>query len=56
MDVLLHWLQGDKKKFGGVIGYSLPDRIGSCAWDIAVEERHITESLKWLSVHLKASL
>lgn len=56
MDVLLHWLQGDKKKFGGVIGYSLPDRIGSCAWDIAVEEPYITESLKWLSVHLKASL
>lgn len=53
-EALGHWLQGDKKKSKGIIGYSLPDRIGSCAWDIKVEEQYIEESLNWLSVHLKA--
>ncbi len=55
MDVLQHWLQGDKKKSKGILGYSLPDSIGSCQWDIQVEASHVEDSLNWLSTHLKAS-
>ncbi len=55
LDALQHWLQGDKKKVKGIVGYSLPDRIGSCTWDIKVEEKYMAESLNWLSIHLKAS-
>jgi 3-dehydroquinate synthase len=55
LEALQHWLQSDKKKSNGIIGYSLPDRIGFCARDIKVPEHYIEESLNWLSAHLKAS-
>lgn len=49
IDVLRPWLLGDKKKSGGHIGYSLPDGIGKCRWDIKVEEVHVMESLDWVN-------
>jgi 3-dehydroquinate synthase len=49
IDALRPWLMGDKKKTGGSVGYSLPDRIGSCGWDIKVEEKLVRESLDWVN-------
>jgi len=39
----------DKKKQHGNIGYSLPDRIGSCGWDIPVENKALELSYLWLT-------
>lgn len=47
------WLLGDKKKSKGVTRYSLPDQIGSCSWDIIVEDRLVAESLDWLSTQVR---
>lgn len=49
IDALRPWLQGDKKKSGGSVGYSLPGLIGSCRWDIKVEEKLVRESLEWVN-------
>ncbi|MDZ4748983.1 MAG: 3-dehydroquinate synthase family protein [Saprospiraceae bacterium] len=49
MDALKPWLLGDKKKTGGSVGYSLPDGIGSCRWDIKLEEKQVWESLDWVN-------
>ena len=49
IDALRPWLQGDKKKSGGSVGYSLPDSIGTCRWDIKVEETLVMESLDWVN-------
>lgn len=48
------WLLGDKKKSKGVTRYSLPDQIGSCGWDIIVEDRQVAESLDWLSTQVRS--
>ncbi|MEO6132126.1 MAG: hypothetical protein ABIQ02_09780, partial [Saprospiraceae bacterium] len=45
---ILPWIEGDKKKLKGRIGYSLPDKIGSCRWDMPVENSTIMESLDWV--------
>ncbi len=50
-----HWLLGDKKKINGRLGYSLPESIGSCRWDVMVEDRFIAESLNWLAAHLSTT-
>ena len=44
-----HWIHGDKKKVNGRTGFSLPDRIGSCGWNILAEDEAIAESLNWLA-------
>lgn len=46
---LTEWMIMDKKKSKGRIGFSLPDRIGSCGWDIPVEEKVVMESFEWLT-------
>jgi len=46
------WLQGDKKKSGGRVGFSLPDRIGSCKWDVGVDDRYVAESLIWMETQV----
>jgi len=46
---LTEWMIMDKKKSKGRIGFSLPDRIGSCGWDIPVEEKVVMESFQWLT-------
>ena len=46
---LKSWVQKDKKKSGHTVGFSLPDRIGSCGWDIPVEEHFIKESFDYLA-------
>jgi 3-dehydroquinate synthase len=48
------WLLGDKKKSKGMTRYSLPDKIGSCGWDIIVEDHQVAESLDWLNTQVKA--
>ncbi len=50
---LQYWLAGDKKKSMGRIGYSLPDRIGSCGWDIYVKENEVADSLHWLGTYAR---
>lgn len=47
-------LSRDKKTSSGLTGYSLPDRIGSCRWDVPVEDKVIIESFHWLSTHDQA--
>ncbi len=47
------WLEGDKKRSGGKVGFSLPDQIGSCQWDVHVEPHQIEHSLNWLAAHLR---
>jgi 3-dehydroquinate synthase len=51
---LAHWLSGDKKKSGGRVGYSLPERIGLCRWDMAVDQAIVEESLVWLSTQVRS--
>lgn len=46
------WIQGDKKKTNGRVGFSLPDRIGSCGWNILVEEQDLAMSLDWLATQV----
>ena len=46
---LNRWMKMDKKKSNSVIGFSLPDRIGSCGWDIPVDEEIIADSFQWLT-------
>lgn len=41
----------DKKTNSGLTGYSLPDAIGSCRWDVPVEDWVTIESFHWLSTH-----
>jgi len=48
------WLLGDKKKSRGKIGYSLPECIGSCSWDIVVEDQIVIESYEWLQAQAKS--
>ena len=48
-ETLIRWVRMDKKKKGETVGFSLPDRIGSCGWDIPVDEGLIAESLQWLT-------
>jgi 3-dehydroquinate synthase len=52
IDVLTHWIIGDKKKSDGRIGFSLPDRIGSCQWNMEVPAAVMTESLDWLATQV----
>ncbi len=47
-------LSRDKKTSSGSTGYSLPDTIGSCRWDVPVEDKVIIESFHWLSTHDQA--
>jgi 3-dehydroquinate synthase len=51
---LASWLQGDKKKPAGRVGYSLPDRIGHGLTDVAVSDDEIKHALAWLNDHLDA--
>jgi hypothetical protein len=53
MDAFRGWLAGDKKKVSGQVGYSLPDGIGSCRWNMIVEDQYLQESMNWLTTHLK---
>ena len=46
---LVNWMEHDKKNRSGQILFSLPDRIGSCGWNITVEQEVIRESYEWLS-------
>lgn len=46
------WLRGDKKKANGQVGFSLPDRIGSCGWNILVENHVIAAGLDWLATQV----
>ena len=46
---LKEWVTMDKKKKGGEVGFSLPDKIGSCGWGIPVEDQVIARSLDWLT-------
>jgi 3-dehydroquinate synthase len=48
-DELKDWIGMDKKKSGGLVGYSLPDRIGSCGWDIPVNEKVVEDSYHWFT-------
>lgn len=51
---VLPWMERDKKKTKGRIGFSLPDRIGSCQWDIPVEESTVIESFEWVRGQVKS--
>ena len=44
---LLEIMRQDKKNVAGKISFSLPDKIGSCQFDIFVEEALIKESLSY---------
>lgn len=44
----------DKKNLNDKIGFSLPDDIGSCQWNVNVPEEAIIRSLKWLSAQVIA--
>ena len=52
MEEIRPWLQGDKKKANGQVGFSLPDRIGSCSWNILVEDQVIAAGLDWLATQV----
>jgi len=48
------WIMKDKKKSGGKVGFSLPDAIGNCRWDIPVEDNTLKESFDWLHAQAKS--
>lgn len=54
VEMVLPWIEGDKKKSKGRVGFSLPDRIGSCGWDIPVEEKVIIDSFEWVRAQVKS--
>ncbi|MBK9984959.1 MAG: 3-dehydroquinate synthase [Saprospiraceae bacterium] len=54
VEMVLPWIGGDKKKSKGRVGFSLPDKIGSCGWDIPVEENAIIESFEWVRAQVKS--
>lgn len=51
MEEMRIWLAGDKKKSYGRVMYSLPEKIGSCKWNIPVDEMIVIEALDWLATH-----
>ncbi len=53
-EMIQPWLLKDKKKSGSRVGFSLPDSIGSCRWDVAVKEEIIVESFDWLKAQAKS--
>jgi 3-dehydroquinate synthetase len=53
-EMIQPWLLKDKKKSGGRIGFSLPDSIGTCRWDVAVNDSIIVESFDWLKAQVKS--
>jgi 3-dehydroquinate synthase len=48
------WLGKDKKKSNQKVVYSLPDRIGSCRWDIPVDEAIVEECFEWWRTQAKS--
>jgi 3-dehydroquinate synthase len=52
LNSLLPWLDGDKKKSGGRLGFSLPTEIGSCTWDIEVSQFALSDCLDWLGTQV----
>ncbi|MBU0696386.1 MAG: 3-dehydroquinate synthase [Bacteroidetes bacterium] len=44
---LLEIMKNDKKNVSGKIGFSLPDKLGNCLFDIFVEENLIKKSLNY---------
>lgn len=52
IEEILPWIRGDKKKTNGQVGFSLPDRIGSCGWNIILEDRVISSGLDWLETQV----
>ena len=48
LNSLQPWLDGDKKKKGGRLGFSLPTAIGSCEWDVEVSQEDLRDCLTWL--------
>ena len=51
-EALKTWIGRDKKKGIGGVGYSLPTAIGSCKWDVFVEEKAISESYHWITTQV----
>lgn len=49
-----NWIQRDKKKSDNQVGFSLPDGIGSCRWDIVVENKIIEDSFDWLRAQVNS--
>src|SRR4029079_2598986 len=41
------WLEKDKKQSDSRIPYSLPDQIGSCRWNIQVEDHVAEDCFEW---------
>ncbi|MGB4848479.1 MAG: 3-dehydroquinate synthase family protein [Saprospiraceae bacterium] len=54
IEMVLPWIGGDKKKSKGRVGFSLPDKIGSCRWGIPVEENMIIDSFEWVRAQVKS--
>ena len=51
---VIPWLMKDKKRSGGRVGFSLPDGIGSCRWDIPVDIEIVRESFGWLHAQVNS--
>ncbi|HZV69246.1 MAG TPA: 3-dehydroquinate synthase [Saprospiraceae bacterium] len=54
VEEILPWIAGDKKKSNGRVGFSLPDQIGSCRWDIPVEENAIIDGFERVRAQVKS--
>jgi 3-dehydroquinate synthase len=48
------WMAKDKKKTNNRVGYSLPDGIGSCRWDIHVNAQIVEESFDWVRAQVNS--
>ena len=51
---VIPWILKDKKRLGGRVGFSLPDGIGSCRWDVPVEIEKVKESFDWLHAQVNS--
>ncbi|MDQ3017869.1 MAG: 3-dehydroquinate synthase, partial [Bacteroidota bacterium] len=51
-EILKTLIEKDKKKGKAGVGYSLPTAIGSCRWDVQVEEATERESIHWLTTQV----
>jgi 3-dehydroquinate synthase len=51
---VIPWMMKDKKRSGGKVGFSLPDGIGSCRWDVPVDIEKVRESFDWLHAQVNS--
>lgn len=54
-EAIRQWIEKDKKNIFGKVAYSLPDAIGSCQWNVMVDQPIAKEAYDWLCAQAPGS-